>query len=167
MSEPDRGGGDTIRQPRSFTYTDMFKELCPYYMSLGMTHEQYWDGDVWMVRDFRKAHKLKLEEQNRHAYIQGMYVYSAIASMVPVLRPFSKARKPENYLDGPIDFYGFRKEHQENKPVKKKVDEQKQSDNKAKQLMEIWAINFNQKFEERQREKAKESEGKEVSENGG
>ena len=136
-------------------------------MSLGMTYEQYWDGDVWMVRDFWQSHKLKLQEQNQQAYIQGMYVYSAIASMVPVLRPFSKARKPENYLDEPIDFYGFKNEAQGKNPVKQKVDEQKQSDNKAKQLMEIWAINFNAKFEERQREKAKESVGKEVSENGG
>lgn len=133
-------------------------------MSLGMTYEQYWDGDVWMVRDFFKSHKLKLEEQNRQAWLQGMYVYSAIGSMAPILRAFSKARKPEEYMSGPIDIYGFRKERKENsKPEQAKVD-QKKSDAKARQLMEIWAINFNQKFEERQ--KQLQSERKEVGENG-
>lgn len=135
-------------------------------MSLGMTYEQYWDGDVWMVRDFRKSHKLILEAQNRHAYIQGMYVYSAIASMVPVLRPFSKARKPEEYLKEPIDFYG-REQIVDRKADRPQKSEREQSGNKARQLMEIWAVNFNQKFEERQREMAQKSNGEEVSENGG
>lgn len=133
-------------------------------MSIGMTYEQYWDGDVWMVRDFRKSHKLKLEEQNRHAYIQGLYVYSAIASMVPVLRPFSKAKKPQEYLKEPIDFYGA-SDTERKTSLKSVSSKQKNDRNKAKTLLEIWAINFNQKFEEKQREK--ESYGKEVSDNGG
>lgn len=136
-------------------------------MSLGMTYEQYWDGDVWMVRDFRKSHKLKLEEQNRQAWLQGMYVYSAIGSMAPLLRAFSKARKPDEYMKEPLDMYGVRKEQKEKADPSQKHTEQSKSDTKAKQLMEIWAINFNKRFEERQREKEKESEGKEVSENGG
>ena len=132
-------------------------------MSIGMTYDQYWNGDVWMVRDFLKAHKLKLEEQNRHAWIQGLYVYSAIGSMVPALRAFSKARKPEDYVENPYDFYGIQKEHEERAVKEKNRQEQNVVQNNAK-LMEVWAINFNQKFEERQ--KALNSDGKEVGESG-
>lgn len=116
---------------------------------MGMTWEQYWDGDVWMAQDFRKAHKMKLEAENRNAYIHGMYTYAAIASMVPVLRPFSKAKKPEDYLTEPLDLYG-----KEVKP--KQESKEEKTMNTARTLFEVWAVNFNDKFDEREKNEGKE-----------
>ena len=47
-----------------------------------MTYEQYWYGDVWMVRAFRKAHELRQEQTDADAWLHGLYVQQAIAATV-------------------------------------------------------------------------------------
>lgn len=69
--------------PRSFL--ELFQRDCPYYMSIGMTYDQYWYGDVRMTEVFRNAHKIRMEEQNQMLWLQGQYVYNAICSVAPVL----------------------------------------------------------------------------------
>lgn len=54
-------------------------------MSMGMTWEQYWYGDVRMTGAFREAHKLRLEQRNQLIWLQGRYVFDAICAVVPVL----------------------------------------------------------------------------------
>lgn len=54
-------------------------------MSMGMTWEQYWYGDVRITGAFLEAHKLRLEQQNQMLWLQGRYVFDAICSVVPVL----------------------------------------------------------------------------------
>lgn len=76
-----------------------FEKLCPYYMSIGMTYEQFWDGEAELPKYFREAHELKLREQNRMMYYQGAYVYTAIIAVSPILRAFSKAKEPAPYPD--------------------------------------------------------------------
>ena len=36
-------GGDNNSPPSR--YTDVFEQVCPFYLSIGMTWEQFWDGD--------------------------------------------------------------------------------------------------------------------------
>ena len=69
---------------------------------MGMTYEQFWDGDVYAHKAFRQTKKLKLAERNRFAWLQGMYVYEAIIDVAPYLRAFSKA-KPRLYPSEPYD----------------------------------------------------------------
>lgn len=104
-----------------------------------MTYEQFWDSDPWIARDYRLAHKIKLDEANQMAWLQGAYVYQAVGALAPALRAFSKGRVQE-YMKEPIGFVA-----PENEPVDKK----KASDNKAKQWLEMWAVNFNAKFDEK------------------
>lgn len=67
-----------------------------------MTWEQYWYGDVWMVRAFREAEKLRQQRANTAAWLQGAYVYDAIGRIAPALHPFpKKGTKPLPYLDKP------------------------------------------------------------------
>ena len=83
----------------------MFEADCPYYLSIGMTYEQYWYGDVWMVEAFREAEKLRQERVNAETWLQGMYVYDAIARISPVLHAFAKkGTKPQPYMSKPYEF---------------------------------------------------------------
>lgn len=54
-------------------------------MSIGMTWDQYWYGDVRMTDTFQKAHKIQLEKQNQLLWLQGRYVFDAICAVAPIL----------------------------------------------------------------------------------
>lgn len=47
-----------------------------------MTYDQYWYGDVHMVRAFYEAHKLRQQDIDSVAWLHGMYVYKALAATV-------------------------------------------------------------------------------------
>ena len=72
------------------TYTERFYEQFPYYLSIGMTPDQYWDGDPALVKYYRKADELKWERKNQELWLQGMYFYEAICDASPVLHAFAK-----------------------------------------------------------------------------
>ena len=74
------------------------------------------------------------------AWVQGAYVYNAIGALAPALKAFAKGRaKP--YLEHP-----FMNDAELDVPKRK---EESQSDEKARAWMEMWAINFNEKFDEK------------------
>lgn len=99
-------------QPRSFQ--ELFERDCPYYLSIGMTWEQYWYGDVWMVEFFREAERLRQERINVEAWVNGMYVYDAIGRMSPVLHSLSKkGTKPIPYPSKPYEISNRKKTKEE------------------------------------------------------
>ena len=51
-------------------------------MAIGMTYEQFWYGDPWMVKTFEKAHELKKDILNQQMWLQGLYIQSAVQSVV-------------------------------------------------------------------------------------
>ncbi len=119
---------NTKRVERVFLYKQ-FEKICPYYISIGMSYEQFWYGDVEMTKMYQEAFKIK---QKREAietkwtiWEQGLYIYEAFCDVSPILRAFSKATKPLQYTKEPYeidrfydDYYG--KEKQEEKEEKEK-----------------------------------------------
>ena len=82
------------------SYTAVFNKQFPYYLSIGMTEEQYWDGDCELVKYYREAEEIRKERMNQEAWLQGMYVYDAILRISPVLHAFAKkGTKPKPYVD--------------------------------------------------------------------
>lgn len=70
-----------------------------------MTYEQYWYNDVWMVEAYREADKLRQQRSNNEAWVQGMYVYDAVARLSPILHAFAKkGTKPQPYTPKPYEF---------------------------------------------------------------
>ena len=109
------GGGRDSSSP-SFTYTERFYEMFPYYLSIGMTPEQYWDGDCALVKYYRKADELRTEKRNQEMWLQGMYIYEAICDVSPILHAFAKkGAKPHPYPSKPyaINEKQIKKEREE------------------------------------------------------
>lgn len=73
-------------------------------MAMGMTYDQFWDGEVAAHKCFREAKKIRLSEQNQMAWLQGMYVYEAIADLAPALKAFAKG-KAKPYAKEPYDLF--------------------------------------------------------------
>lgn len=72
-------------------------------MVLGMTPEQFWDGDPALVKAYRKADELRKERKNEELWLAGAYVYEALMHTIPItLTPFSKSKvDPGKYPDRP------------------------------------------------------------------
>ena len=66
-----------------------------------MSYEDYWYGDPLMVRAYYKADKIRQQRMNEEAWLNGAYVYKALAVTVGnALR--KKGAKMDEYPEKPI-----------------------------------------------------------------
>ena len=106
--------------------TEVFEKMCPYYMAIGMTYDQYWRDDVTMPIMFRKAYKIKQEEIKWQIWEEGVYTYEALCKVSPVLHAFAKnGTKPLPFSSEPHGIQKIREEREE----KEKIKEEKKADN--------------------------------------
>lgn len=85
------------------TYTEIFEESFPFYLAIGMSSAEYWEGDCSLTRYYRKAYKIKQEEINNNAWLQGLYVYDAISTALHnALR--GKSQRAREYAKQPFNF---------------------------------------------------------------
>ena len=120
-------------------YSDVIWEAFPGFLVYGMTEEQYLDGDAELTRVYQKAYMLKRKEQNAQAWVQGAYFYHALVDVSPILRAFSKAKKPADYLKEPFPFNTDEEEEQNS-------SEKAYKNNLA--MMEMFAIGFNKRVDD-------------------
>ena len=74
------GDGQVNDRPPSFT--EIFEEVFPYYLAIGMTAEQFWVDDPWLVKAYRKADEIRRRRINEELWLSGMYTADALASTV-------------------------------------------------------------------------------------
>ena len=97
----DEGSEQKVRSP-FLTYTEQFYEVFPYYLSIGMTYEQFWDDDPTLVIYYRRADELRNERMNQELWLQGMYIYDALCDVAPVMNAMAKkGTKPHPYPEKP------------------------------------------------------------------
>lgn len=134
------GGGHRSSSP-FITYTEKFYEVFPYYLSIGMTYEQFWDGDSTLVKYYRKAEEIRNDKRNQELWLQGMYIYEALCDVSPILRAFApKGTKPTPYSSKP---YALNEKQVE----KDEEEKQRKLAEKGKRFMEAMASSINKKFE--------------------
>lgn len=135
-SEADRTPN---RPSASFFYRDIFDKECGYYLSIGMSYDDYWNGDCAMVKYYRDKAQYELEEKNRVLWLQGMYLYETLLRLSPALKPFVKNPTPERYMEEPY-------------PISIKTDEEKKKAKEEQQMQNglnfftALATNINQQF---------------------
>lgn len=128
---------------RSISYTEQFYSHLPFYLSIGMTYEQYWNEDCCLVKYYREAFKLQRERDNEQMWLQGMYIYEALCDVSPVLRAFAKkGTRPIEYSTEP---YAITDE--EIKRRRKKREKAKYEQIKAR--TSAFAIKINAKMAQR------------------
>lgn len=132
----DNTAGEQI--PR-LAYTTQFYEAFPYYLAIGMTHEQYWEQDCELVKYYRKAAKIRLALDNQQAWLNGLYVYEAVGDLIPLLQFGAKKPKSRPYPSKPFEF--------DAKKVQKSQEEKKMS--KGKAFMEAFMVANNKRFEQK------------------
>lgn len=79
---------DDQKQTGPRSYGDIFDELFPHYLLMGMTPEQYWDGESEWKKAYREAYRLRTEMEQRNAdrnnWYMGQYMIAVLQS-VPLL----------------------------------------------------------------------------------
>lgn len=137
----DGEGEQKTHSPFS-TYTEQFYEAFPYYLSIGMTYEQFWDGDPILAKYYRQADEMRIERRNQEMWLQGLYVYEAICDVAPILQAMAKkGTKPRPYTEQP---YPVTEKQRRNK-VK---EEEKAIANKGRRFMEQLMKANNKKYGE-------------------
>lgn len=132
----------TEESPEDMTIGAIFNRLCPYYLSIGMPYDLFWNGDVSAAVSYRKAYEYEKQRKNYEFWLQGMYIYSALCDVSPVLHAFAKSgTKPKEYMSEPIPMTV-----QDNKKAEER--RQKKSDTQAKAYLEMFMVSFNKRFEE-------------------
>lgn len=79
------------------------------YLSYGMTFEQFWYGEPDLVKYYREAHDIKIEEQNSLMHLQGIYVKQAIGDFIEFYAMVNHPRIREGYPKKPYPITARRK----------------------------------------------------------
>ena len=87
--------------PPQKSLSEVFEEHFPYYLEMGMPAKDFWEGDVTLVKAYRKADMLRRQRVNHDAWLQGMYFYEALCDASPLLNAFSKEGKSFPYIERP------------------------------------------------------------------
>lgn len=87
-------------------------ERCTFYMSIGMSYADYWEGENCLPRFFLNAYnerrRREMEEQNFNAWLTG--VYTANAFGVVLSNAFAKSGSPrEEYPEKPFEIFPHEK----------------------------------------------------------
>ena len=135
------GSEDNLRSP-FLTYTEQFYEVLPYYLSIGMTYEQFWDGDPYLAKYYKQADELRIERRNQEMWLQGLYVYEAMCDVAPIMHTMAKkGTKARPYPEQP---YAITE-----KQRRREIEEKERAvANKGKQMMEMFMRQTNKQFGE-------------------
>ena len=137
-------GGEQSKAHSPFsTYTEKFYEVFPYYLAIGMTYEQFWEGDPTLVIYYRKADEIRNEKCNQELWLQGLYIYEAICDVSPILHAFAKkGAKPHPYTTTPYPLTTKERTRIAEEKERKVAE-------KGKKMMEAFVAANNKRFMEK------------------
>lgn len=132
----------------------MFDRVFPDYLVMGMTPEQFWDGESWLKKAYRAAYRQRMRNEERirdqQAWLNGVYIREAIQSVAILVNGFvPKGASQIPYPEIPK----LEKAENEKKEADKKKREEKQSQ-LAMAMFQAMVSNINRGITRKQEEKA-------------
>lgn len=104
--------------PNLNTYANYFDKVFPYYLSLGMSYEDFWEKDCQLVKAYEYAYKSRMRDSNMMAWLNGRYVYDAFGAIMTNAFSRNKAK----YTEHPYDLFAEDKEIREEAEMKRNAD---------------------------------------------
>lgn len=102
------------------SYADIFIRALPNYLALGMSADEFWNGDVDLCKAYLEASKIEANRTNYEAWLQGLYVYTALCDVAPLFHAFApKGTKAHKYPQYP---YGQEKVETDDARQKRLLD---------------------------------------------
>lgn len=100
----------------------MFEQAWPYYLSLGMPYELFWEADPLLTISYRKAYDLQRRRMNEELWLQGIYFAEALSATVGNM--FSKGTK-HKYPAEPLPISQDEAEERKQREQKAKMERMK------------------------------------------
>lgn len=75
------------------TYYEALRIFAPQMLLCGMTHEQYWEQDVYLVEEYMTAYMLKRDEESWKAWLGDMYTFDAVSAALSNIHFDKKTHK--------------------------------------------------------------------------
>ena len=120
-------GSDEVEASASRTMKSIFEEVFPFYLSIGMTYEQFWEGQPSLVVFYRQADEMSRRRRNQEMWLQGRYIYNAIGSFAEILPAFpKKGAKVQPYIEEPFPITLAEATEREERKQKEKMERIKQ-----------------------------------------
>lgn len=104
-----------------------------------MTAQDYWYGDSWLAKGYRKAYELKRVQRNQEMWLEGVYFMHAIEATVGNMLAGKKHTKIK-YPDEPLPITQMEAEEREERKAREKMERMK-----ARMFERAMAINKSQK----------------------
>ena len=110
---------------REKTNTEVFEECFHFYLAIGMSPAEYWEGDAKLAQYYRKAYLFRQEEFNNNAWLQGLYIYDAVSTALHnALRGMGKNPPPaRDYAKEPFELFKKEKSPEEKARLVEKEQE--------------------------------------------
>ena len=105
---------------------EVFESCLPFYLSIGMSAVEFWEGEPSLAVAYRKADEIKRENMNFAAWLSGVYVYRALLCASPVFHDFIKGDVEPIPYGEPIALTEDAKQTKEEKA--KELEEKKAQD---------------------------------------
>lgn len=140
---------ESSKTPR--TYTDIFYEVFPHYLAMGMPSSEFWEGSSNLVIGYRNAFRIRMDNEEAHwakindraAWLNGVYIRHAFQSMALLVNGFvPKGVQMQDYPDKP--FYE-KEEERINEEKRRKAEEEQQKI--AMAMFQAAITKFNKRFE--------------------
>ena len=78
------------------SFSTVLDKLCAYYMALGVSADEFWNGDPTLLKYYVETHRIAVEQQNERMWLQGVYFYEAISTaLAQAFSKHSNAKYPE------------------------------------------------------------------------
>ena len=150
---------DNPKQTSPTPYGDMFDEALPHYLAMGMTWDEYWDGEYGMKKACRKAYRIRIENEQRIAdrnnWYMGQYMINVLQAVPLFVAGFNT--KGVNMPDYPDKPYYERFDEQKKEETRKQHEEDQSK--LAMAMFQAMTAKFNKNIERRLEKQAKEGSG--------
>ena len=98
-------GAELGRRITASDILELFEKACPFYMSIGMTYNEFWEGDVALPKfylvAYKKREERRIEQVDHAAWLNGLYTKRAYE--VVLSNAFAKkGTPPQQYYEQPM-----------------------------------------------------------------
>lgn len=114
-------GGSLTIPPQKLSLEQQFQSAFPFYLAIGMTPRQFWQEDPWLARAYREAHALCKAQRNQELWLQGAYVYDALAVALGNMVK-EKGAPVLTYMDEPLPLTKVQAREQAERQARKKME---------------------------------------------
>lgn len=98
--------------------------MFPYYLTLGCSCEEFWNGSAHIAAAYYEAELLRTEQRNYEAWRQGLYFSRAVNSAFALFSwglNGKKGARPDGYPDYPIAFTAREREAEKQRSIEQTV----------------------------------------------